>query len=81
MSVLNTTFEGSSDVSYNSTLLTFVPLRANTLAYRLQHVYKVHNFYIKTIGYSCLSGENHKFIANVADKDHKITKMHHFVVV
>ena len=33
----------------------------------------------KTIGCSYLLGDNHKFIADVRNKDHKITKMHHFV--
>ena len=34
------------------------------------------HFYIKT---SCLLGDNHKFFANVMDKDHKITKIHRFL--
>ena len=45
----------------------------------LQHTYKVHNFYINTMRYSFLLGDSHKFTTNVRDKDHKITKIHHFV--
>ena len=43
------------------------------------YAYKVHNFYIKTTRHSCLLDDNYKFNANVRDKDHKITKIHHFV--
>ena len=46
---------------------------------RLQHAYKFRYFYIKTIRCSCLLGDEYKFNANVRDKDHKITKIHHFV--
>ena len=35
-------------------------------------------FYIKTIRYSFLLDNNYKFTANVIEKDHKITKIHHF---
>ena len=45
----------------------------------LRYAYKVHNFYIKTIKHSCLLDDNYKFNANVRDKDHKITKIHHYV--
>ena len=31
-------------------------------------------FYTKAMRYSCLLGYQYKFIANVGDKDHKITK-------
>ena len=44
--------------------------------------YSTHTKYVifyKTIRYSCLLGDKHKFIGDVADKDHKITKIHHFV--
>ena len=42
-------------------------------------IYKVDNFYIKTTRHLCLLDDKHKFNANVRDKDHKITKIHHFV--
>ena len=46
--------------------------------YRLQHAYKSHNFYIKTIRCLYLLGDKYKFNANVV-RDHKITKINHFV--
>ena len=46
--------------------------------YNLQHAYKVHTFY-KTMKYSFLLDDKYKFTANVRDKDHKITNIHHFV--
>ena len=36
-------------------------------------------FYTKTIRYSFSLDNNYKFTANVREKDHKITKIHHFV--
>jgi len=65
-------------ISYKTILLAFVLINANAWTYRLQHAYNVHNFYTKTIWYSCLLGDNHKFIANVMDKDRK---MHYFCLV
>ena len=53
-------------------LLSLLVLMRET--YKLQHVYKVRDFYIKTIRYSCLLGDNHKFIANVRNMDHKSPK-------
>ena len=60
-------------------LLTFIPIGVNTCTYRLRYAHKVHNFYIKTTRYSCLLDDTYKSTANVRDKDHKITKIHHFV--
>ena len=60
-------------------LLTFVTIGVNTCIYRLQHAYKVCTFYTKTMKYLCLLGGKYKFTANVRDKSHKITKVHHFV--
>ena len=76
---LSTTFEGSSNVCYNTTFLSFVTVGVNACTYRLQHAYKVGIFYIKTIKYSFSLDKNYKFTANVREKDHKITKIHHFV--
>ena len=73
---LSPTFESSSNVSYNTNMLTFIPIGVNTCTYRLRYAYKVDNFYIKP---PCLLDDNYKFNANVRDKDHKITKIHHFV--
>ena len=42
---------------------------------------KYEKFSIKTIRYSCLLSDKHKLIGDVADKDHKITKIHHFVAL
>ena len=36
---LPTTFEGSSNVSYNTALLTFVHIGANTWTYKLKHAF------------------------------------------
>ena len=69
---LPTTFEGSLNVSYSTALLTFVAIGANAWTYKLQHVYKVRNFFIKLLGI-------YKLFANVMDKDHKITNLHHSV--
>ena len=76
---LSITFEGSSNVFYNVILLTFVPIGVNTCTYRLQYAYKVRPFYMKTMKYSLLLDDKYKFTANLRDKDHKITKIHHFV--
>jgi len=76
---LSTTFEGSSNVFYDTILLTFVTIGINTGIYSLQHAYKVHTFYIKAMKYLFLLDDKYKFTANVRDKDHKITKIHHFV--
>ena len=56
--------------------LNFVTIGVNTCIYKLQHSYKVCNFYIKTMKYSCLFSGKYKVTANVRDKDHKT---HHFV--
>ena len=63
------TFKGSSNVSYSTDLLTFVTIDVNTCIYRLQHAYKLCNFYIKTLRCS------YKFNAIGPQK---ITKIHHF---
>ena len=41
--------------------------------------YSMHTKYVIFIRYSCLLGDKYKFTANASNKDHKITKMHHFV--
>ena len=41
-------------------------------------MHKIHNFYIKTMKYSCVLGNEYKVTANVRDKDHKITKINNF---
>jgi len=63
----------------NTILLTFVPIGVNTCTYSLQHAYKVRTFYIKTMRYSFLLDDKYKCTTTVRDKDHKITKIHHFV--
>ena len=59
-------------------LLSLLVLMHEPISYSM-YVYKVRDFYTKTIRYSCLLGDNHKFIANVRDNDHKITKIRRFV--
>ena len=76
---MSATFEGSSNVFFNAILLTFVPIGVNMCIYSLQHAYKVRTLYITTMRYSFLLDNNHEFTTNVRDKDHKITKIHHFV--
>ena len=43
------------------------------------HTKYVCNFYNRIMRYSCLLGNKYKFTANASNKDHKITKIHHFV--
>ena len=71
--------EGSSNVSYNINVLTFVSITVNTCTYWLQHAYRVHIFYIGTTRCARLLGDKYKFNANVRDKDNKITKMHYLL--
>ena len=52
--------------------ITFVTIGVNICTHGLQHAYKVCTFYIKT-------HDEYKFTASASDKDHKITKIHHFV--
>ena len=71
--------ESSLNVFYNTILLTFVTIGVNTCTYSLQHAYKVRIFYIATMRYSFVLDDKYKFTANVRGKDHKITKIYHFV--
>ena len=56
---------------YNTTLLIFVTVGVNTCIY----------YNIKPMRYSHLLDDKYKFIANVRDKDLKITKIHYFVTM
>ena len=59
----------------------YLVLMHEPTVYKLQHAYKVYNFSIKTIRYSCVLGDKHKFIGDVADKDHKITILLHIITI
>ena len=68
------TFKGSSNICYNTTLLTFaaigVLVHAPTACIQ-------NKFYIKIMR---SIDDNYKFTANVRNKDPKTTKIHHFFV-
>ena len=44
----------------------------------LQAIACIKNFHKRIMRYSCLLGDKYKFTANASNKDHKITKIHHF---
>ena len=59
-------------------LLSLLVLTHASKGYSTHRNY-AYNFYVKTMGCSCLLGDKYKFTANVRDQDHKNAKKHYFV--
>ena len=58
-------------------LLSLLVLMHEPKSYSMHTKYVI--LYMNTLRYSCLLGDKYKSTANVSNKDHKITKIHHTV--